>query len=230
MQQHVIRKRSTPWAGIRAVITTLACAFSTAVFLPGVLMKVGVELSVARVLRRTVRISGFLREFGGEVESEEKDMPWTRFLFMTILTLYVIGAILMLPALIEVSLLDIRPFAAVSSDPSLVVSRDTSFVPLYDLADRVGVTQFWRLWFGVSAVVCCLPSSAVLDGALKEQRRRPRRSVSRWLLAGPLNCLRVLRALDQLVTYLLVSGYLVSGLIVGYLSWRAAEWVLYFAL
>lgn len=205
--------------GARGVVTALACAFSTALFLPGVLMKVGVELAVARSIGREIQISGFLREFGGEVESEEK-VPWTRFLVLSSGVLYGLGVVLLLPTIFESSVLDVRPFAAVSANTHLVVSRDTHFLPLYDMLTRLGTAHFMRLWFGVSALVCSLPASAVLEHALDEQRARHKWSPARLAMAGPLAVLRLLSLVDQLVSWLLVSGYLVSGLLVAYLSWR----------
>jgi hypothetical protein len=137
-----------------------------------------------------------------------------------------VGAVLLLPTIVRTTLLDVRPFASVSSDPGLVLSRDTPLMPFLEGMDRFGVAGFLRLWFGIACFYCCVPSSTILAGAAAENRARRRFSPLRLVVGSLLGFFRALRALDTLLTFGFAGTYLASGLLVLLLSWRLLAYVI----
>src|SRR6266511_153957 len=157
---------------------------------------------------------------GGEVQHVSGPPAWSRLLIGTMAGPILIGAVLLMPTIVRTALLDVRPFASVASDPGLVVGRDTSLVPFFDILDRFGWAESLRLWFGISCFYCCIPSSMIIKEAAKESGSRGRWSPRRMAFGSLIGLVRALHALDNLLTFVFAGAYLASGLIVLLVSWR----------
>jgi hypothetical protein len=210
---------SPHWAGIRSVIQASSVVLATALFLPGMLIRSAFQMLAARLSGASIEQHGFITELGGEVEFVEGNARWTPLLVAAVVGPLLIGSALLLPVIVPSAVLDVRPFAAISRDPSLVISHDTSLLPLLDLHDRFGTAGFLRLWFGVACFYCAVPPRSVLDGALAEQRRRRAWSPVRIALGPVLLAYRLLAALDTLLTFGFAGTYLASGLLILLGSW-----------
>lgn len=187
---------------------------ATVIFLPGVLVRAAFQMLAARLGGARLQHHGFLTELGGEAEFVEGPTRWTPLLVAGVVGPLIIGSALLLPVIIPSAVLDVRPFASVARDPSMVASQHTSLLPFLEIQGRFGTIGFCRIWFGVACLYCAVPSAAVLAGTVAEQRQRQRRSPVRLLLGPFLIVFRALGALDTLLTVGLAGTYLASGLLV----------------
>jgi hypothetical protein len=206
-------------AGIFAVLQAASVSLATAVFLPGMLVRIGFQLLAATGSGMKINHRDFLTELGGEVSQVSGRSAWTRLMVATLLGPSLLGAVLLLPAVVRLALLDVRPFATISADPGLIVSHDTSLRPVLEAMSRYGLLGFLTLWFGISCFYCSVPSKALLDGAREESRRRRSWSPVRLVLGLVISFFRVLRVLDTLLTLGFAGSYLASGLLMLLLGW-----------
>jgi hypothetical protein len=211
--------------GALAVLEASSVTLATVVFLPGVLIRLAWQVLTAALCGMQVAHRGFVTELGGEVEHVAGARAWSKLLLGTVAGPMLVGAALLLPTIVRTTLLDVRPFASISSNPGLVVGQDTSLLPFLDTLDRFGWAGFLRLWFGISCFYCCIPSPAILAGAAAENRARRPWSPLRLALGSLIGLFRTLRALDMLLTLGFAGTYLASGLVVLLLSWRLLAYV-----
>jgi len=193
---------------------------ATVVFLPGVLVRLGWQALTSAISGMRVAHHGFVTDLGGEVQYLSGPRAWSKLLVGTVAGPMLIGAVLLLPTIVRTALLDVRPFASISSDPGVVLGRGTSLVPFLETLDRFGWADSLRLWFGISCFYCCIPSSMILTEAAQENRSRGRWSPRRLVFGSLIGFFRALRALDALLTVGFAGTYLASGLVVLLVSWR----------
>ncbi|MDQ3822942.1 MAG: hypothetical protein M3321_06855 [Actinomycetota bacterium] len=199
-----------------AVVQATSVMLANIVFLPGVLVRVACQRLAGSFSGAPVAHADFATQLGGKVAPVSDRTRWSILLFATVAGPLLLGSILLMPMIVRATLLDVRPFAPVSSD--VVLSRNTSFLPIAQIFARFGPVEFLRLWFGVSCLYCCIPSTEILAGAAEENRRRARSW--RFTLGPVIGVLRALRILDALLTIGFAGTYLASGLIVLLVSWR----------
>lgn len=206
-------------AGIMAVLQASSVTLATVVFLPGMLIRIGCQLLAAASSDTRIGHSEFLTELGGEVRHFSGPTAWARMLLSTVLGPSLLGAVLLLPAVVRLRLLDVRPFASISADPGLVISHDTSYLPIAEAMSRYGALGFLSLWFGISCFYCSVPTKALLDGARDENQSRARWSPMRLIVTVLNGFFRPLRFLDALLTLGLAGTYLASGLLMLLVGW-----------
>jgi hypothetical protein len=206
--------------GVLAVIRAASVSIATLLFLPGVLVRVGCQLVIGIASSAPIKHRDFVTELGGEIDRESAERAWTKLLVATIAGPVVLGSVLLLPTIVRWSLLDVRPFAALTVDAKTVVTRSNSVLPYAEAFVRYGPSEFLRLWFGVSCFYCCVPSANIITGAAAENRSRRRSSPIRLLIGPVILACRLLRGIDALLTYGFAGAYLASGLIVLLLGWR----------
>jgi hypothetical protein len=206
--------------GAVEVLKATGVMFATTIFFPGVLVRMACQLLTAFVGGARVVHRQLLFEVGGEPEYQSGTPAWTQLLLATVFGPLLIGSILLFPVVVSSTLLDVRPFAAVSADPGTIVSHGTSLLPFTETINRFGLVGFLRIWFGVSCFYCSVPSGAILAGALRENQTRPVWSPLRVLLVPVLLFFRLLRGVDTLLMFGFAGAYLASGLIVLLLGWR----------
>jgi hypothetical protein len=210
------------------VLKASGVVFATTFFLPGVFVRMACQLVAGAASGCRIVHRGFLSEVGGEPEYEAGSPNWSALLLATFLGPLTIGSLLLLPAAVRFGLLDVNPFLSV--DPRSVVSHESSVLPFMEVIDRFGFVDFLRLWFGVSCFYCSVPSGGILDGAIAENRARPRLSVSRLALAPLLLLFRLLRGIDTVLLFGFPGVYLASGLIVLLIGWRSLVLIAGFAI
>lgn len=206
-------------AGILAVLQASGVSLATIVFLPGMFVRIGCQLLAATVSGTRISHNGFLTDLGGEVRHESGPSAWSRILVATSLGPFILGSVLLAPTVVPFTLLDVRPFASVSADPSMVVGHDTPFFPFLEALNRYGLAGFLALWFGVSCFYCSVPSKAVLDGAGEANKTRRRWSPLRVLFMSVIAFFRLLRGVDTLLMLGFAGSYLASGLLTLLFGW-----------
>ncbi len=212
--------KSSTRRGAVEVLKASGVTFATVLFLPGVLVRVASQLLVATVSGGRIVHRQLLLELGGEVEYTSGSPRWSSLLLGTVVGPVLVGSVLLFPTVVRSTLLDVRPFAAISADPGAVVSHGTSLSPFIETLQRFGFVGFLRLWFGVSCFYCSVPSAAIIAGASVENRSRPRWSPIRLVVSPLLWVFRFLRAIDTLLMFGFAGAYLASGLIVLLVGWR----------
>jgi hypothetical protein len=214
-------------SGLRAVLVAFSVSFATIVFLPGVLVRVGAQRIAGQMLGADVEHYGFSQSVGGEVEPRDRSRsPYLALFFATMLVPLVVGAALLLPAIVRYSLLDVRPFSSVSTDPSSIIGTSTPVRPLMDLVGRVGRVGSLRIWVGVSCLYSTVPSASLSEGARAELRSGRHGKVSRMLLGTPIAAVRLLLQIDNALMLGLAGAYFASGLLVTLVVWIGTSEVL----
>lgn len=204
--------------GAMAVLEAASATTATFVFFPGVLARIGFQNLTARLCGARITHSGFVRSMGGDVVAVSDRVPWTALFVVTFLGPVFLGSWLLLPTLIDASLLDVRPFASISSDPQTFVSTDVLPWLTLEMLSRFEAIDLLRLWFAISCFYCSIPSQALVEGTSNERHTK---SVFTQVAVVPLlACIRLLRTFDDLLTVVCASSYLASGLIVLVVGWR----------
>lgn len=207
-------------SGVAAVIRATSVSLATLIFLPGVFVRIGSQLVVANMAGLRITHRQLITDLGGEIEQDGIGRGWTKLLMATIAGPLLIGSVLLFPFVVSWTLLDVRPFAAVTVDPSSIVTHKTSLLPLFEAFYRFGAITFMRLWFAVSCFYCCVPSRNLIIGATTELHGGRQSRISRLVLAPILLACRALRALDSLLTFGFAGAYLASGLVMLFVGWR----------
>jgi hypothetical protein len=174
-------RRFSGWGftAIRQVLLFGSTSAATALFMPGIALRIGCRVVIARLAGVSVRHGSFINHFGGQMEIEGNMSPWKRVTLYLLpsLMLGVMGGLALLPVLMRNELLGVPIFGTVGADPSVVANNELPERALPALFAVHGDLDLLRIWVALGCFYCAaLPAAEMGEvmSALNRARRRPR--------------------------------------------------------
>jgi hypothetical protein len=223
---------SKPVGVWRALLLSVSTAAATAAFLPGVAVAVAARVVTARLLGRSITHGQFTTQVGGQVELSGKLEGWTAAAYglLPLVGLAGLGALLLLPTIVNAQVLGISPLPAVTSDPAVATGDDLIGTLLPGALVTLSPGAILASWAGVSCFYLATPEYAALAEVRFQLRNAgSARRTAKWLrvaLAPVAGVRRLLSLLDEIALWLGLNVLIASGtatilLLMSGLSWIA---------
>jgi hypothetical protein len=202
------------WRSLLIWLSTPAVRFA---FIPGVVAAIAIRTVLAQLLGHTVRHERFATHVGGETQlsGDLAGWPATAFGLLPPLLLATLGALLLLPTLVNLELLGISPLPVGTSDPTVFAGTQLGATVVPSAVATLSAGALLACWAAIACFYCAAPDYAVLSlvrTQLKDVDRA--RTAARVLRAAliPITVLaRLLSLLDQVALWFGLNVLIASG-------------------
>jgi hypothetical protein len=210
----VIRLRRVFHASL-LVVEVLSIRIATLVFLPGVVLRLGLHRVLAGPLGLEVAHSSFGFSLGGELEVAGSPRSARRLIGITALASWGVGTICALPMVVRIQAFDVAPFPRFSRADEALSSHDLTTSSLAsDIWAHHGTRNLVTAWVAVGAIF--MTARALQDYSVNAASDGGRRTVLGTLAA-------TLASIDAVLGWLGANVFICSGVLFVAATWFGAS-------